>query len=71
MNSISHYAADEPVRTVVLDALSWRDIALGAVLTLLLVLSCIALAVVRDKRRRRGSGRREGVIDQTRSTNHR
>lgn len=53
MNSINRYAADQPVRTVVLDGLSWRDIALGAALMLLLVLFFIALAAVRDKRHRR------------------
>ena len=51
--------AQEPTRTIVLDGLSWRDIALGAALALLAVLLVIALAALREKRRRTArTGRR-------------
>jgi hypothetical protein len=51
---------EEPVRTVVLDGLSIRDIALGAAIALLLVLLVIAMGALRDRGRRRSSARAEG-----------
>ena len=58
MNTIQ-LSVQERTRTIVLDGLSWRDIALGAALALLAVLLLIALAALREKRRRAArTGRR-------------
>ena len=58
MNAAIQLSVQEPTRTIVLDGLSWRDIALGAALALLAVLLLIALAAIRDKRRKARRGRR-------------
>jgi hypothetical protein len=63
VNTLISILAEEQVRTVVLDGLSWRDIAVGAALALVLVLVFIALAVLRTKNRARDdSFRTKGVI---------
>ena len=50
MNATIQLLAQEPTRTIVLDGLSWRDIALGAALALFVVLLFIVLAALREKR---------------------
>jgi len=51
VNATIQLLAQEPTRTIVLDGLSWRDIALGAALALFVVLLFIVLAALREKRR--------------------
>lgn len=60
MNALIRSDAKEPIRTVVLDGLSWRDIALGAVVTLVLVLFFITLAAVHERNRQRELAPEEG-----------
>jgi len=62
MNQHLRLIAEEPVKTIVLDGLSVRDVALGAALVLALVLLVIALTKLRDKKRRRASEAKGGDL---------